>query len=247
MAWIIMMKKPQLFSMLWSAFLIGLFGSFHCIGMCGPIALALPVQANDKLQLVMGRVLYNVGRAITYAFIGLFFGLIGQSLSLVGLQQSVSIVAGALILLMVLLPSRLAQKIYLLKPAYGFTNFIKQKFGVLLRKKSVISTFFIGLLNGFLPCGLVYIAVAGAIASGSYLKGATYMFVFGIGTLPIMLAVSLAGNVISLNVRKRINKMIPVFMIILAFLFILRGMNLGIPYVSPKLKTEIADESAVCH
>ena len=234
--------------MLWSAFLIGLFGSFHCIGMCGPIALALPIQKDNKLNLIVGRVLYNIGRAITYAAIGLFFGLVGQSLSLAGFQQSVSIIAGVLILLMVLLPSKISQKLYLLKPAYGFSNFLKRKFGVLLKQKSVASTFFIGLLNGFLPCGLVYIAVAGAIATGGYLDGAIYMFVFGIGTLPIMLTVSLAGNFISLNVRKRINKMIPAFMIVLAFLFILRGMNLGIPYVSPQLQqSEITDESVICH
>jgi sulfite exporter TauE/SafE len=234
--------------MLWSAFLIGLFGSFHCIGMCGPIAIALPIQNDSKFNLIFGRILYNIGRAITYAIIGLLFGLIGQSLSLAGFQQSVSILAGVLILLMVLLPSKISQKIYLLKPAYGFTNFLKQKFGALLKKKSVASTFLIGLLNGFLPCGLVYIAVAGAIASGNFLDGAAYMFVFGIGTLPIMLAVSLAGNFISLNVRKRINKMIPAFMIVLAFLFILRGMNLGIPYISPQLQqTEITDETVICH
>lgn len=234
--------------MLWSAFLIGLFGSFHCIGMCGPIALALPGQYTNKFSLVAGRVLYNVGRAITYAALGLVFGLVGKSLSLAGFQQSVSIVAGVLMLLMILLPSKISQKLYLLKPAYGFTNFLKRKFGVLLKKKSVLSTFLIGLLNGFLPCGLVYIAVAGAIASGGILDGAAYMFVFGIGTLPIMLAVSLVGNFINLNVRKKINKAIPAFMIALAFLFILRGMNLGIPYVSPKLQqTEINDDSVICH
>ena len=234
--------------MLWSAFLIGLFGSFHCIGMCGPIALALPVQQNNAFSLITGRVLYNVGRALTYAAIGLVFGLLGQGLSLAGFQQSVSILAGVLILLMVLLPSGFTQRLYLLKPAYGFTNFLKRKFGILFKKKSVLSVFLIGLLNGFLPCGLVYIAVAGAIASGGYMQGALYMFVFGLGTLPIMLAVSLAGNFISLNVRKRINKLIPAFMVVLAFLFILRGMNLGIPYISPQLQqTEITDDSVICH
>lgn len=234
--------------MIWSAFLIGMFGSFHCIGMCGPIAIALPIQQYNRTKLIVGRVLYNVGRAITYAAIGLVFGLIGQSLSLAGFQQTVSIIAGVLILVMVLIPSRISQKFYLLKPAYGFTNFLKKKFGVLLKQKSVVATFLIGLLNGFLPCGLVYLAVAGAIATGSYLGGAMYMFVFGLGTLPIMLAVSLAGNFIGLNVRRRINRLIPAFMIALAFLFILRGMNLGIPYISPQLKkAEMVDDSAVCH
>jgi len=234
--------------MLWSALLIGLFGSFHCIGMCGPIALALPLKQNDKLSLITERILYNVGRAITYAAIGLVFGLLGQSLSLAGLQQSVSILAGVLIILMVVLPAKFSQKLYLLKPAYGFTNFLKRKFGVLLKKKSVMALFSIGLLNGFLPCGLVYIAVAGAIASGGYLDGAVYMFVFGIGTLPVMLTVALAGNIIGITVRKRINKLIPTFMLVLAFLFILRGMNLGIPYVSPQIQqSEVVDETVICH
>ena len=234
--------------MIWSAFLIGLFGSFHCIGMCGPIALALPIQQSNYLSLFAGRMLYNVGRAITYAAFGLVFGLIGQSLSLAGFQQSVSILAGILILIMVILPSKYSQKLYLLKPAYGFSNFLKQKFGILLKRKSISSIFLIGLLNGFLPCGLVYIAVAGAIATSSFTSGALYMFVFGIGTLPVMLAVSLAGNFISLNIRKRINRAIPAFMVILAFLFILRGMNLGIPYISPQLQqSEVVDEAPICH
>ena len=234
--------------MIWSGFLIGLFGSFHCIGMCGPIALALPIQQHHKINLIVGRILYNVGRAITYAMIGLVFGLVGQSLSLAGFQQSVSIIAGVLILIMVLIPTRISQKLYLLKPAYGFTNFLKRKFSVLLKQRSVTATFSIGLLNGFLPCGLVYIAVAGAIATGNYLGGAIYMFIFGLGTLPVMLAVSLVGNFIGINVRKRINKLIPAFMILLAFIFILRGMNLGIPYLSPQIQqSEIVDDATICH
>ena len=233
--------------MLWSALLIGLFGSFHCIGMCGPIALALPTQQN-RFNLFFSRIFYNTGRAITYAILGLIFGLLGQSLSIAGFQQSISIVAGMLILLMVFLPSKHTQKIYILKPAYGFANLLKKRFGLLLNKKSLSSVFLIGLLNGILPCGLVYIAIAGAIATGNYLDGAAYMFLFGVGTIPIMLAVSLAGNFISLNIRKRINKAIPTFMVILAFLFILRGMNLGIPYISPAIQqTEISDDSAICH
>ena len=130
----------------------------------------------------------------------------------------------------------------------AFREELKKKFGVLLKKRSVTSVFLIGLLNGFLPCGLVYIAVAGAIASGGYLDGAVYMFVFGIGTMPVMLTVSLAGNFINISIRKRIGKLIPAFMIVLAFLFILRGMNLGIPYVSPQIQhSEVVDESVICH
>ncbi len=234
--------------MLWTALFIGLAGSFHCIGMCGPIALALPVNHGSKFSLIAGRTLYNLGRAFTYAFIGFFAGLVGQSLSLAGAQQAVSIFSGMLILIIVLMPSRVSSKLSLLKPAYGFTSWLKKKFGLLLTKKSLNSIFFIGLLNGFLPCGMVYLALAGALATAGILDGATYMFLFGLGTLPVMLAVSLAGNFISIEARSRINRLVPVFMVALAILFILRGMNLGIPYISPEIRqTSISDGSVICH
>ena len=234
--------------MIWSAFLIGIVGSFHCIGMCGPIALALPSYSSNRSKMVMSRVLYNVGRAITYSLFGIVVGLIGEGLNMAGLQQSISIIAGALILIMVVLPSRFVQRISILKPAVGFTNYLKQKFGLLLKRKSASSTFLIGVLNGFLPCGLVYIAIAGAFAAGGLMNGALYMFMFGLGTIPLMLIASIAGNFVNVGIRKRINKAVPVFMIALAFLFIVRGMNLGIPYISPQIQqTEVVDQSAECH
>lgn len=223
--------------MFYTAFLIGLFGSFHCVGMCGPIAMALPVRQGNIYSLLINRMLYNLGRAITYSLIGIVFGLIGEGFSLAGSQRFVSIGAGVLILLMVLLPPRITQKFYLLKPAYDFTNFLKKKFGPLFRSKSQFATFFIGILNGFLPCGLVYIALAGAVASGSAINGMLYMFMFGLGTIPMLFAISVAGNFISINLRRKVNRVvIPVFMVVLGTLFILRGMNLGIPYISPHLQ-----------
>ena len=234
--------------MIWTALAIGFVGSFHCIGMCGPIALALPINKGSKISLVSGRVLYNLGRALTHAFIGLFAGLVGQSLSLASAQQAVSILSGVIILIIVLLPSSITSKISLLKPAYGFTGYLKKKFGLLLSKKSLQSIFFIGLLNGFLPCGMVYLALAGALATARIPDGAVYMFLFGLGTLPVMLTVSLAGNFISSEFRGRINRLVPVFMVALAILFILRGLNLGIPYISPELRhTGITDDSVICH
>jgi len=234
--------------MIWTALAIGFVGSFHCIGMCGPIALALPLSQNSRFHLVSGRVLYNLGRATTYAGIGLFAGLAGQSLSLAGFQQAVSVVSGVLILIIVLIPTSISQKLSLLKPAYGFTSFLKRKFGLLLSKKSLRALFYIGVINGFLPCGMVYLALAGAVAMAGIMKGAVYMFLFGLGTLPVMLAVSLAGNFVSSELRIRINRWIPAIMVVLAVLFILRGLNLGIPYISPELRqTGISDGSVICH
>jgi uncharacterized protein len=234
--------------MIWTAFAIGLAGSFHCIGMCGPIALALPVNHGSKFSLITGRILYNLGRAFTYSFIGLFAGLVGQSLSLAGAQQAISIISGLLILIIVLIPSGISQKLLLLKPAYGFTSLLKRKFSSLLTKKSLLSLFYIGIINGFLPCGLVYLALAGAVAMAGIAEGAAYMFLFGIGTLPVMLVVSLAGNFVSTELRIRINKWMPTIMVVIAILFILRGLNLGIPYISPELRQPgISDGSVICH
>jgi sulfite exporter TauE/SafE len=234
--------------MLITAFIIGIVGSFHCIGMCGPIALALPVQNRHALGLLWNRVLYNSGRVITYMMIGVVFGLVGQGFSMAGLQQVISIAAGVAILLMVLLPQSITAKIYLLRPAHAFVAFLKSKFSILFKKKSGYSTLLIGLLNGFLPCGLVYIAVAGAMATGSIRQGALYMGFFGLGTIPVMLAVSIAGNFIGLNVRRKIGKWVPVFLVVLAFLFILRGMNLGIPYISPDIQSSSGvDHAVICH
>ncbi len=99
--------------------------------------------------------------------------------------------------------------------------------------RSFQSLFFIGMLNGLLPCGLVYMAIAGAIGTGGVAEGSLYMILFGLGTIPMLLSISLAGNIMSIAVRKRINKLIPVLVVIVGVLFILRGLSLGIPYLSP--------------
>jgi uncharacterized protein len=234
-------------TILWTAFIVGLLGSLHCIGMCGPITLALPVYRDERFSLVMSRLLYNLGRTITYAFMGGIIGLIGQGMSLVGAQQWLSILAGVLLILIVFIPSSLASRITILKPAHHFTAFIRNKFGALLKKKSLSSTFLIGIVNGFLPCGLVYVALAGALAGGGVIEGILYMLFFGLGTLPLMFVFSLAGQFISVGVRQKFTRLIPTFIVVLGILFILRGLNLGIPYISPQLESKQATETPVCH
>ncbi len=232
---------------LWTAFIVGLFGSLHCIGMCGPIALALPVFEGDRSKLLTSRFLYNIGRTITYAGLGAFIGLVGKGLSVAGTQQWLSIIAGALLILIVFLPSSVASRFTLLKPAVHFTGWIKKRFGSLLGKKSVSSVFMIGLINGFLPCGLVYVALAGALATGSTYQGMLYMVFFGLGTLPLMFVFSLAGQFIGVNARRKFTKLIPAFIFVLGVLFILRGLNLGIPYISPQLEDKAHMETPACH
>jgi hypothetical protein len=221
-----------------SALMLGLVGSLHCAGMCGPIAIALPLNNQSWVSRISGGLLYNAGRTITDGVLGAFFGLAGMGLALGGLQQWVSIILGAAMILAVLIP-RLGSAG---KKLAGFTDSItgmmKKPFVRLFKARTFGSLFIIGLLNGFLPCGLVYIALAGALVMSRVHEGALYMVFFGIGTIPMMLAISLAGNIISQKLRNRLSKAIPLFIILLGILFILRGLNLGIPYISPKLSQE---------
>lgn len=232
---------------LWTAFIVGLFGSLHCIGMCGPITLALPGFQNNVPKILTSRMLYNLGRTLTYAFMGAVIGLAGEGISLAGAQRWVSIGSGILLILIVLIPPGMASRLQLLKPAYHFTGYLKKKFGKLLKSDSVMSVFVIGILNGFLPCGLVYVALAGALATGSLISGTLYMTFFGLGTIPLLFAFSLFGQFISSNVRRKFTRLIPAFIVVLGILFILRGMNLGIPYISPKLGSSSSHMEAPAH
>ncbi|QQS38208.1 MAG: sulfite exporter TauE/SafE family protein [Ignavibacteriales bacterium] len=231
-----------------SAFVIGLFGSLHCIGMCGPIAFALPVAQQTNVTFLLGRLLYNLGRVITYFFMGIIFGLLGGKVMMAGLQQSLSIALGLFIIIYVILPQKYKTKILLSSAIISVTTPLKKSIGSLFKKGTIPSLFFIGLLNGFLPCGFVYIGLAGAAATGDAFSGGMFMFLFGLGTVPIMFIASYFGKVISIDIRKKLLKAVPVFAVVIAVIFILRGMNLGIPYISPKLGTVINTSSeSNCH
>lgn len=233
--------------MIYTAFIVGLLGSFHCIGMCGPIAFALPVQSKSTWNLVKSRVIYNLGRIVTYGFLGGLVGLLGRGLVLSSSQQWLSIIIGSFILFFVILPHKISRRFEFLQPFQKTTFYVKQKFGRLFRQKTSKSYVLVGLLNGFLPCGLVYLAMAGAIATGDILQGILYMAVFGLGTLPMMLTVALAGNFVKPKFKVRMYRLVPVFTVFLAILFILRGLNLGIPYVSPKItKTDTGIKAECC-
>jgi len=217
---------------LFTALVLGLMGSFHCAGMCGPIAIALPLYGNSTVQKVFGSLLYNLGRVLTYALMGAVFGLLGQGLQLMGFQRWVSVIMGVLMIIAVIFPTLFGNN----RIGAGITPLIdrlRQKLSKLFTVRSFSSLFLIGLLNGLLPCGLVYIAIAGSIGSGSALMGAIYMALFGLGTMPMLLAINLSGGFISTSLRKKINKLIPILVIIVGILFILRGLSLGIPYISP--------------
>jgi len=171
----------------WTAFTIGLFGSLHCIGMCGPIALAMPLQKDSRFHLLTNSLLYNFGRAITYGFLGIFIGIIGEGIVFAGLQRVLSILTGVMLLGMVFFSINLESKIVSFPFFNQFYLRVKSLLGKSLRKNTKGTVLTIGLLNGLLPCGLVYLAMVGALSADSILGSSFYMFCFGLGTMPLML------------------------------------------------------------
>ena len=186
-----------------TAFTIGLVGSLHCLGMCGPIAVALPLHKNNWLMKISGGLLYNTGRIITYGVLGALFGLLGRGIHLAGLQQWASIGLGIIMILSVLFPVVFREKIKLDKVFSGYAGRLIGRFRVLFSKRTLGNLLFIGLLNGLLPCGLVYMAIAGAINTNEVILGIAFMVAFGIGTTPALLLLSLAGNVVTSKFRRR--------------------------------------------
>ncbi|WP_223609070.1 sulfite exporter TauE/SafE family protein [Chryseobacterium sp. OSA05B] len=233
-----------------SAIALGFASGFHCIGMCGPIALSMGLTKKQATNFYLQNLTYQFGRIFTYSLLGAILGIIGEGFEMAGFQQYLTIVAGILLIIMALFSfggKDFASKIPFLSK---FLYSVKLNLGKLLQKADYRSRFTTGVLNGFLPCGMVYMALTASLASGGIWQGASYMALFGLGTLPFMFAVVLAGNLMNQAFRVKVLKAVPVIMIILGGLFILRGLELGIPYISPRAEAMTISKDhngANCH
>ncbi|MCU7496789.1 MAG: sulfite exporter TauE/SafE family protein [Ignavibacteria bacterium] len=224
---------------LWSAFLIGLAGSLHCAGMCGPLLVALLLSRRSRLNLMLGRIIYNAGRISTYMLLGVVIGTFGSASRLFGFQQNMSVMLGIAILLLVVMPRRYKNKLMGL-PLYQFYNVKLQTFmGKVLKNDSFTSMLLLGILNGLLPCGLVYAGLAGALTTAGLKNAVVFMMLFGLGTLPLMFTISIMGQYAGLGLRRKLSRSVPFLSFLLGLIFIFRGLNLGIPYLSPKLPGHI--------
>lgn len=219
-----------------SAITIGFLGSFHCIGMCGAIALSLPVQNLQGWKKSAGIILYNLGRIVTYALLGGLLGSIGNAFNLWGWQQAISIALGTLLVIACIVAisnSRIGKQG---KWMNVWSEKIINLLAPLFKSKKVGTPFFIGLLNGLLPCGLVYMAIAGAVATHHTLDGMLFMASFGLGTAPIMIAACYSGQFIPIKWRNYLRKATPIIMGSMGLILVLRGANLNIPYLSPVME-----------
>ena len=223
-----------------TAFLAGLMGSFHCVGMCGPIALALPGRRWAH------RLLYQAGRVATYALLGAVVGSMGRGVALLGGGRYVALVAGAALLLSALrTPGGRVGRLVSLRGLYRLAGRLQGYVRRWPQRHAPLAAWLLGMTNGLIPCGLVYVALSGAVVSGRAAGGAAYMVLFGLGTLPLMLLAQFADRLIPLPWRAGIRRLVPLFVAALGLLFLLRGLELGIPYVSPALPAG-PDGAATC-
>ncbi|HTG65088.1 MAG TPA: sulfite exporter TauE/SafE family protein [Flavobacterium sp.] len=237
--------------MLYTALLFGLISSFHCIGMCGAIAMMLPVPIaigrSNPAKKVSQIITYHLGRITAYATIGFVFGLLGKGFFMAGMQQRLSIIIGILMITAIVIPEKEFARYNFSKPVFRLISRVKQALGSQFKKKSYRSLFTIGLLNGFLPCGMVYVALFGAIAMQSSGLGVLYMVLFGLGTVPLMSTVVYINSFLTVPVRNKIQQLIPYVVVLIGVLFILRGLGLGIPYVSPATMSLFVQANPNCH
>ncbi|MGY6560900.1 MAG: sulfite exporter TauE/SafE family protein [Luteibaculaceae bacterium] len=225
---------------MWPAFLIGFTGSLHCVGMCGPIAMAAPVGKNNRIPKSF---LYHSSRLLSYAALGFLFGGLGYGFSAAGLQKSIAIGGALLLLAMIWIPA-VNKKI---NTGIGLnTGPLKIAMAKQLKTNRLSALVALGMLNGFLPCSLVYFALTGAIITGSPTNGALFMLLFGLGTLPAMFSVGIFQSKIPQQWRYNLVKVQPILLTVIALMLLLRGLDLGIPFLSPNT-TLVVGATEICN
>lgn len=225
--------------MVYAAFMIGLLGSMHCLGMCGPIAFALPVRTGNMYIKTLKYLLYNLGRIMSYAALGLVIGIVGKGLALSGLQQTVSIVTGVFIIATAFLVHNPFKVKLLDNITQIISSELRSAYAIWFRRSGTFSLFILGVLNGLLPCGMVYLAMLGALGTGDMYSAALFMASFGLGTIPMMLGISLFGQALSISKFGLFKKAIPIAACLVGVMLIVKGLNMEAPIA--------ASENACCH
>ena len=214
--------------MYWTAFLLGLAGSLHCVAMCGPLMLALPLKSTGRWQAAQQALIYQLGRIAMYGALGAFFGLLGKGIAIAGFQKILSVAAGTVMLIAAFFASRWEQAALAVPGMQPLTRWVQRQIGILLRTHPAGATLGVGILNGLLPCGLVYAAVAGAISTTSGWDGGLFMVLFGLGTFPLLFLLMLTGQRFSPTWRSRFKFVQPILLAVAGLLLLSRGFNLDL-------------------
>jgi len=213
------------------AFLMGFLGSVHCAVMCGPIVLGLPLNGQNHWRNLLQVVLYQLGRVSTYTVMGLLVGMLGSTFSVFAKQETLSLIIGTLLIVFTILQLTGRYTASLQHLQSRLVMPISKLMGRVF--KLPFWGLFVGMLNGLIPCGMVYLALATALSSANSGSGAGFMLLFGLGTTPLMLIISLGGVYLKRYFKFNSPKLIPWFALFIGALFILRASNLNIPFLSP--------------
>ena len=197
---------------------LGAVGSLHCAGMCGPLVAACMGAGKGQASVNKANGLYQVGRISTYVLLGLIFGFFGSSIQLLAGQSYAAIAAGAVLILVGLFGRQLESKL-------GATTVLAKAFGYTSARLGALAPLGFGFLNGLLPCGLVYTALAASLAFGSATNGAFFMLAFGVATSPVLMAVTFVSN----RWRGLSAKLFPAFSVIAGLVLIYRGLHATLP------------------
>ena len=214
----------------WLAFLIGIGGSIHCVGMCGPIALAIPVKNLRFNAVLINRLLYNLGRIATYGTMGFFIGALGFGAQLAGIQKYLSVLLGACLILYIIFSAGRFQLLSHFKVFNSWLVKIKLLFSRKMSTPGKRNNFLIGMLNGLLPCGLVYVALVNSLLVSSPWEGFIFMAVFGLGTLPALFILPFATGIFKFRPLANVKKFVPVLIFGLGVFLIIRGINFDNPF-----------------
>jgi len=217
-----------------TAILLGLMSSFHCVGMCGPLALSLPLSSLSPMGRSQALLMYHTGRLSVYGSLGAIFGVLGRHIYLAGFQQVFSIVLGVMILLLAVPAGRWSSR-----GAPALIGKVRRPLNKLIfrlwQSRGRHRYFILGIANGLLPCGMVYLAIAGAMSFSWVWESVIFMTVFGAGTPPALLLLSSSPRLAGARTRAFIRRAMPGLMALMGALLILRGLDLGIPFISPIL------------
>lgn len=229
-------------SLLITSFVLGLAVSLHCAGMCGPLVcakFAIKPQARVRSFTLM-----QLGRLTTYGLLGCLAASMGEIMSLGSQQARISIVVGVLILIFYFLPRKMKRALQQRLPKNSLARKLRRAVGVLMKSEGVFANYGLGLLNGLLPCGVVYAALAASAGAGTTSLGGLMMIAFGLGNIPVLILSVSAGMIVKANMVRKFS--IPLAVFCTAGLLILRGMDLGIPYVSPTIETQTGAVADCC-
>ncbi len=208
---------------------LGVIGSLHCMGMCGPLAMALPYRTSAPVPRVARASLYSLGRTLTYILLGVLLATLGEVATMAGVQRILSVALGSLLIFLIVFPRYYRQLSDNLERTTFYSR-IKTGIRSQFQRRSFLAFFTTGMLNGLLPCTMVYLAAFAAINTGSWQSGSLLMLGFGLGTSPALIAMAAAP---SLSLFGRINwrRVVPVVAVLAGTLMIVRGVATELPDV----------------